>query len=52
MGDFILDLLKCDEHAPTMEYLNILNANSYLPMITRPTRVTQKKRHFDRQYFH
>ena len=42
MGDFILDLLKCDEHAPTMEYLNTLNANSYLPMITRPTRVTQK----------
>ena len=42
MGDFNLDLLKCDEHAPTMEYLNILYANSYLPMITRPTRVTQK----------
>ena len=40
MGDFNLDLLKCDEHAPTMKYLNILYANSYLPMIARPTRVT------------
>ena len=42
MGEFNLDLLKCDEHAPTLEYLNVLYANSYLPMITRPTRVTQK----------
>ena len=42
MGDFNMDLLKCDEHTPTMEYLKIWYAYSYLPMITRPTRVTQK----------
>ena len=29
MSDFDMDLLKCDEHNPTMEYLNMWYAYSY-----------------------
>ena len=40
MGDFNLDLLKHELHRPTEKYLDIVYANSYLPMINLPTRVT------------
>ena len=42
MGDFNIDLLKCDEHALTMEHLNTLYADSYL-LIAWPIRVMQTK---------
>ena len=41
MGDFNLDLLKHELHRPTEKFLDIMFANSYLPMINRPTRVTR-----------
>ena len=41
MGDFNLDLLKHELHRPTEKFLDIMYANSYIPMIIRPTRVTR-----------
>ena len=41
MGDFNLDLLKHELHRPTEKFLDIMYANSYIPMINRPTRVTR-----------
>ena len=41
MGDFNLDLLKLELHRPTEKFLDIMYANSYIPMINRPTRVTR-----------
>ena len=41
MGDFNIDLLKHELHRPTEKFLDIVYANSYTPMINRPTRVTR-----------
>jgi hypothetical protein len=40
MGDFNIDLLKTDSHLPTSEFLDLNLANSMLPCINKPTRVT------------
>ena len=39
-GDFNLDLIKHDTHAATNDFLNSLLSHSFLPTITKPTRVT------------
>ena len=39
MGDFNQDLLKHELHRPTEKFLDIMYANSYIPIINRPTRV-------------
>ena len=41
MGDFDLDLLKHDKHPPNEKILDIMHANSFIPIINRPTRVTK-----------
>ena len=41
MGDFNLDLLKHDKHLPTEKFLDVMYANSFIPTINRPTRVTK-----------
>ena len=41
MGDFNLDLLKIESHIPTADYMDLMFSFSYIPMINRPTRVTQ-----------
>ena len=41
MGDINIDLLKFENHKATNDYLNSLLSNSFLPVITLPTRVTQ-----------
>ena len=41
MGDFNLDLLKHDKHVPTEKFLDVMYANSSIPTINRPTRVTK-----------
>lgn len=38
-GDFNLDLLKSDVHAPTGEFLNCLTSHSFMPTIFYPTRI-------------
>ena len=33
LGDFNIDLMHCNEHKPTNEFLNSLGSNSYLTYI-------------------
>ena len=40
MGDYNLDLLKHDKHPPTENFLDVMYAHSFIPVINRPTRVT------------
>ena len=40
MGDFNINLLNND-HAPTNDFLDVCFSYSFLPLITRPTRITQ-----------
>ena len=40
MGDFNIDLIKNDSHKPTNDFINIMFANSLIPLINRPTRIT------------
>ena len=40
LGDFNINLLNNDYHQPTGEFFNLMSSNSFLPLITRPTRVT------------
>jgi len=39
LGDFNLNLLNCEQHALTSEFLEVLYASSVFPLITKPTRV-------------
>ena len=41
MGDFNLDLLKHELHPPSEKFLDTMYANSLIPVINRPTRVTK-----------
>ena len=38
--DHNLDLLKCEQHKPTQEFLEMLYDNNMIPTITKPTRIT------------
>ena len=40
--DHNLNLLKCNSHAPTQKFFDILLSNKLLPTITRPSRITQQ----------
>ena len=40
MGDFNLNLMNHDRHLMTSEFLDLMYSNSFLPLITRPTRIT------------
>ena len=40
MGDFNLDLLKVDKHAPTTEFMSVFTSSSFFPLISLPTRLT------------
>ena len=39
LGDMNIDLLKCDTHSKTNEYLDNIITHGYLPVITKPTRI-------------
>ena len=41
MGDMNIDLLKFKEHRKTGEYLENLFSSCFLPLITKPTRVSE-----------
>ena len=41
-GDFNIDLLKIDSHLPTSRYVDMLHSFSFLPYITKPTRLASK----------
>ena len=40
-GDYNINLLNHDTHQLTAEFLNIMYSNSFIPLINRPTRVTE-----------
>ena len=40
VGDFNIDLLKCKDNPHVNQYLDNVIANSYVPKITFPTRLT------------
>ena len=40
LGDFYLDLLKYDNHAPTNEFLDSLSSHIFLPHIVQPARIS------------
>ena len=42
MGDMNIDLLKHECHKPTSTYLDIMYSNNLFPVITKPTRITEK----------
>ena len=41
MGDTNIDLLKSGEHTLTSDFLDVLYSHNLIPLITKPTRVTQ-----------
>ena len=41
LGDFNIDLLKYNTHNPTSEFVNTIFSESFIPLINRPTRVTE-----------
>ena len=41
LGDYNINLLNFETHGPTSEFADLLYANSFIPLINRPTRVTQ-----------
>ena len=40
LGDFNVDLLKFDKHAPSNEFLDSLFSHMFLPHIAQPTRIS------------
>ena len=42
MGDFNIDLQKCDTHGLTNDFLSLMLTNSFLPVITLPTHNSEK----------
>ena len=40
MGDFNINLLNCDSHAITEEFMNLLSSYFFQPHILQPTRIT------------
>ena len=40
MGDFNIDLLKSNEHSKSSDFLDLLYSYNLVPLITKPTRVT------------
>ena len=44
LGDFNIDLLKVNEHKDTNFFYNGLISNQYLPVITKPTRITSNSK--------
>ena len=40
MGDFNINILNSDNHDLTAQFVDIMTSNAFLPLITRPTRIT------------
>ena len=41
MGDYNINLLNVESHSPTAEFNDTMFSYGFIPLITRPTRVTQ-----------
>lgn len=44
VGDINIDFLKYNIHDPTEEYLDMIHSLNFLPLITKPTRITNHSR--------
>ena len=42
MGDFNIDLLKCDSNNDSNSFYNILSSNFFTPYVLQPTRLHSK----------
>ena len=42
LGDFIIDLLKCDSNKNVSDFLDIIYSTNLVPNITSPTRLTSR----------
>ena len=40
MGDYNIGLLNIESHGPTCDYNDTMYSNGFIPIITRPTRIT------------
>ena len=40
MGDYNINLLNCDKHTPTEDFINMMFSSSFFPTINKPTRVS------------
>ena len=40
MADFNIHLLNYDQHTETRDYVDTMFSNAFLPLITKPTRIT------------
>ena len=40
IGDYDIDLLNSEKHDLTNEFVDVLYCNEFLPLISRPTRIT------------
>ncbi len=41
MGDYNINLLNVDSHAPTSQFINNMYIHSLIPLITKPTWITK-----------
>ena len=41
LGDYNIDLLKARSHQPTSEFIDNMLCSSFIPLINRPTRITE-----------
>ena len=44
LGDFNIDLLKCDKNSSTNDFLDSLSSNLFLPNIVFPTRIVEESK--------
>ena len=42
MGDYNINLLNTEQHAPSQEFVDLMFSHSIIPVITKPTRVTSR----------
>ena len=40
LGDCNINLLNCEKHDPTEQFFDVITSNGFLPIITRPTRLS------------
>ena len=42
VGDYNIDLLNCSLHPPSQSFIDNMFTNSFIPLINKPTRVTNQ----------
>ena len=42
MGDFNINLLNADKHAPTQEFADLMFSHSFMPCILKPSRISRR----------